>query len=517
MYAGLDEYNMGSSNKMNLVLFDDAVEHILRIGRCLKQPRGHIMLIGVGGSGKQSLLKLCSYMRSMEFRQLEITKGYGIDNFLEFMKELMKSSGVEGNGIAFVMTDTQIIDESFIENLNNLLNTGEIPNLMLPEDKDEIVNGVRPLCAERKIIDTVDNINALFIDRVRELLHICLCMSPVGNTLRIRCRQFPSLVNCMTLDYFSSWPEQALLDVSTMKLADLEDVSDEVRQGLALMCMKIHRSVEVTSDQFFAELRRKVYTTPKSYLDLISLYDKVLAQKREIFHQNKNRLSIGLKKLNDTNSEIAILSENIKEMTPKLEAKNEELEVALVVVNADKEVAAEKEKLVSAEAEIVNKKATESQGIADECQVILDAAMPTLNAAKKALSELDSKMITEVKGFKTISPMVLMVVQCVSLLLGDNKKEWKDIQKVTLGNVSEFMNRLVNYDVKKTKEAVWKKARDNFIHKPEFEPENIKQSSVAAATLAVWCSACSKYQTIVKEVTPKQEKLAAAKAVLKEA
>lgn len=112
-------------------------------------------------------------------------------------------------------------------------------------------------------------------------------------------------------------------------------------------------------------------------------------------------------------------------------------------------------------------------------------------------------MITEVKGFTTISPAVLMVVQCVSLLLGDNKKEWKDIKKVTLNNVGEFMNKLMNYDVKKVKEAIWKKARDNFINKPEFEPESIKNSSVAAATLAVWCVSCSKYQAIVKEVVPK--------------
>jgi len=159
-------------------------------------------------------------------------------------------------------------------------------------------------------------------------------------------------------------------------LADLEDVSDEVRKGLATMCMKIHRSVEETSDQFFSELRRKVYTTPKSYLDLISLYEKVLNQKRDLFHKNKNRLAVGLKKLQDTNNEIAILSENIKEMTPKLEAKNEELAKALVVVSADKEIANEKEKIVSAEAEIVDKKATESKAIADECQTILDAAMP---------------------------------------------------------------------------------------------------------------------------------------------
>jgi len=57
------------------------------------------------------------------------------------------------------MTDTQIIAESFVENLNNLLNTGEIPNLMIPEDKEEIVNAVRPLCQKLKIVDTMDNIN----------------------------------------------------------------------------------------------------------------------------------------------------------------------------------------------------------------------------------------------------------------------------------------------------------------------------------------------------------------------
>jgi dynein heavy chain len=104
------------------------------------------------------------------------------------MKGLMKESGINGKGISFVMTDTMIINESFIENLNNLLNTGEIPNLMLPEDKDEITNGVRPVCQEKKILDTLDNINALFVARVRENLHICLCMSPVGETLRVRCR-----------------------------------------------------------------------------------------------------------------------------------------------------------------------------------------------------------------------------------------------------------------------------------------------------------------------------------------
>jgi len=79
LHGSLDEYNMSNSSKMNLVLFDDALEHILRIGRVLKQPRGHIMLIGVGGSGKQSLIKLCTYMRAMNYKSIEITKNFNTD------------------------------------------------------------------------------------------------------------------------------------------------------------------------------------------------------------------------------------------------------------------------------------------------------------------------------------------------------------------------------------------------------------------------------------------------------
>jgi len=140
---------------------------------------------------------------------------------------------------------------------------------------------------QRKIPDSLDNINALFVNLVRENLHICLCMSPVGETLRVRCRQFPSLVNCCTLDWFSRWPEKALLFVSTEFLKDLSDTTDEVKEGLAEMCMKIHTSVEEMSEAFFESLRRRVYTTPKSYLDLIALYIKVLEIKRTEFQKNK--------------------------------------------------------------------------------------------------------------------------------------------------------------------------------------------------------------------------------------
>jgi len=135
------------------------------------------------------------------------------------------------------------------------------------------------------------------------------------------------------------------------------------------------------SEQFYESLRRRVYTTPKSYLDLISLYLKVLEAKRHEFNTNKNRLAVGLKKLNDTNTNIAELKIKLADMQPKLKVKNEELAVALEVVNRDKAIADEKEKVVSAEAEIVNKKATEAKAIADDAEADLAAAKPELEAA----------------------------------------------------------------------------------------------------------------------------------------
>jgi len=81
----------------------------------------------------------------------------------------------------------------------------------------------------------------------------------------------------------------------------------------------MHLSVEQASVDFWDSLRRKVYTTPKSYLDLINLYIKVLEQQRADFHLNKSRLANGLNKLNSTNQNIAELNEKLTIMQPILE------------------------------------------------------------------------------------------------------------------------------------------------------------------------------------------------------
>ncbi len=180
----MDDYNFSplTKSKLNLVFFDDAINHILRISRVLRQPRGNLMLIGVGGSGKQSLTKLASFLLSYTISQIEISKDYGLEKFREFLKDLLINTGVQGKHVTFLFTDTQIINELFLEDINNMLNSGEVPNIWENADeKGKIVESVRPIHISMKRPDIPDLIYNTFVERVRDRLHIVLCMSPVGN------------------------------------------------------------------------------------------------------------------------------------------------------------------------------------------------------------------------------------------------------------------------------------------------------------------------------------------------
>lgn len=105
------------------------------------------------------------------------------------------------------------------------------------------------------------------MESVRENLHTILCMSPVGEALRVRTRKFPSMINCCTLDWFSSWPKDALIEVANKFLNEVELPNIELKNNLTIMCMQVAIDVAECCDRFYKELRRKVYTTPKSYLD----------------------------------------------------------------------------------------------------------------------------------------------------------------------------------------------------------------------------------------------------------
>ena len=204
----LAEYNEGNP-VMNLVLFQQAMDHVTRIARIIDLPAGNAMLVGVGGSGKQSLAKLASFICGYEVFMIQITGSYGLADLKENLLSLYTKAGVKGVPVSFIMTDTQIIDERFLVYINDLLSSGYIPDLFAPEDKEAMANAVRNEVKQAGIVDSAENCFSFFIQKVRKYLHVVLCFSPVGDKFRVRARQFPALINNTVFDYFLPWPQGA--------------------------------------------------------------------------------------------------------------------------------------------------------------------------------------------------------------------------------------------------------------------------------------------------------------------
>ena len=159
-----------------------------------------------------------------------------------------------------------------------------------------------------------------YVQLVRENLHVVLAMSPIGAGFRNRCRMFPSLVNCCTIDWFNAWPEDALYSVAHRLLNDKAELGlASYIDPLCKAAVNIHRTVEIQTERFYRELKRQNYNTPTSYLELIRLYLDILGKQRDVISGNEGRYKGGLQKLAETEKMVNDLQERLTEMKPFLE------------------------------------------------------------------------------------------------------------------------------------------------------------------------------------------------------
>lgn len=508
----LDEYNMTFPSRMHLVFFRDAISHVARICRVLSQPRGNALLVGVGGSGRQSLTRLATFICGYTCFSIEMTRGYGPADFHESLRGLLLQAGCEDRHVTFLFSDTQIAHECFLEDINNLLNSGQVPNLFEPEDTERILNAMRPLASKKGRSEARDDLLSMFTERVREQLHIVLAFSPIGSAFRARCRQFPSLVNCCTIDWFDAWPQDALYSVARFFLIqnDQNLGIEAYVDPLCQMCVHIHKSVEESSVSFRETLGRYNYTTPTSYLELIRTYKTMLAQQREAVSHRLSRYQNGLAKLQETEEVVAGLQQTLTELVPNLAKAQQDTSDLLERLAADQKVAdAAKDVALTDEAK-AQKVAEEVNLIKNECQADLDEAMPAFESAVQALDLLDKKSIQEVKSFAQPPELVAFTMEAVCILLGV-KADWASAKKVL--NDLNFLQRLIDFDKDNIDPKKIRKLA-KYINEPDFNAEKMKSVSTAACSLCMWVHAIVKYDSVCKNIAPKKAKLAEAEANL---
>ncbi|XP_042635783.1 dynein axonemal heavy chain 17 [Catharus ustulatus] len=515
----LDSYNEVNA-VMNLVLFEDAVSHICRISRILESPRGNALLVGVGGSGKQSLARLAAHISNLSVFQITLRKGYGIPDLKMDLASQYIKAAVKNIPSVFLMTDSQVAEESFLVVINDFLASGEVPGLFQDTDLETIMGSMRPQVKSLGMEDTKENCWKLFIEKVRRQLKVVLCFSPVGSTLRVRARRFPAVVNCTAIDWFHEWPEDALVSVSSRFLEETPDIEPEVKASISQFMSFVHTSSKEMSKIYLAVERRYNYTTPKTFLEQIKLYQNLLADKRSKLSASIDRLEKGLMKLQSTASQVDDLKAMLAVQEIELKQKNEDTDKLIHVVGVETEKVS-KEKAIADEEELkveaINKMVAEKQRA---CASDLAEAEVVLSAAREALDTLNKYNLTELKSFGAPPPEVVNVMAAVLILTAENGKIPKDKSwtagKVKIGKIDTFLASLKNYDGENIPEPCLK-AFEPYRKDPSFNPEFIKSKSTAAAGLCSWCLNMVRFYEVHCTVKPKRQAVADADAELAEA
>uniref|UniRef100_A0A1A9VM43 AAA+ ATPase domain-containing protein n=1 Tax=Glossina austeni TaxID=7395 RepID=A0A1A9VM43_GLOAU len=510
------------SGHMNLVLFEDAMKHLCRINRILESPCTNALLVGVGGSGKQTLTRLASFISSLSIFQVQIKRGFCSQDMKDEMAALYMKVGLKNIATVFLISDTQIPDESILIYINDFLASGEIPDLFSDDQLESIMNTIRGEVKQSGILDIKENCWRYFVMKVRRLLKVVLCFSPVGHSFRRRARKFPAIIKHTSIDWFHEWPDSALESVSQKFLNEVSEniLPHNFIKPISKFMAYVHGTVNQISKVFKQNEKRFNYTTPKTFLEYIFLYRKLLIDTSDEYTKRINRLESGMAKLAECSLQVEILKDQLATQQIQLNAKNSAADKLIGVISSESEkvgneknIASEEEKRVKIiEEDVLIKTKT--------CEEDLRKAEPALVAAQAALNTLNKNNLTELKSFGSPPKAVVNVCAAVMVLLAVNGKiphnrSWK-AAKLMMVRVDQFLNDLINYN----KENIHPNIIDlleKYLEDPEFNPDKVVQKSVAAAGLCAWVINIYRYYQIFLFVGPKQRALKDSQEELKNA
>jgi len=351
-----------------LVLFNEVLDHVLRIDRIFKQPQGHLLLIGVSGAGKTTLSRFVAWINGYSVFQIKVHNNYSSQDFDDDLRNVLRRSGTKGEKIVFILDESNVLDSGFLERMNTLLANGEVPGLFEGDEYSTLMTQCKE-GAQRDglMLDSSEELYKWFTNEVMRNLHVVFTMNPSQDGLKSRAATSPALFNRCVLNWFGDWSHSAYYQVGkefTIKI-DLEK-SDYIapenfksvyessvtnpyhREAVISTFVQIHESLHQANLRLQKKGTRTTTITPRHYLDFINHFAKLYNEKRSELEDQQVHLNIGLSKIRETVEQVEELQKSLAVKRTELEKKNNEADKKLKQMMNDKQEA-EKKKVDSEE------------------------------------------------------------------------------------------------------------------------------------------------------------------------
>ncbi|XP_055707524.1 dynein heavy chain, cytoplasmic isoform X3 [Phlebotomus papatasi] len=509
-----------------LVLFDEVLEHVLRIDRIFRQPQGHLLLIGVSGAGKTTLSRFVAWMNGLSVFQIKVHNKYTSEDFDEDLRSVLRRSGCKDEKIAFILDESNVLDSGFLERMNTLLANGEVPGLFEGDEYTTLMTQCKE-GAQREglMLDSSDELYKWFTQQVMRNLHVVFTMNPSTDGLKDRAATSPALFNRCVLNWFGDWSESALFQVGkefTIRV-DLEKpnwsppdffpsacplipATPNHRDAVINACVYVHQTLHKANARLAKRGGRTMAITPRHYLDFIHHMVKLYNEKRSDLEEQQLHLNVGLNKIAETVEQVEEMQKSLAVKSQELQAKNEAANAKLKQMFKDQQEA-EKKKVQSQEIQI--QLAEQTVQIEEKRKrVMADLALvePAVVDAQLAVKSIRKQHLVEVRSMANPPAVVKLALESICLLLGENASDWKSIRAVIMRE--NFINSIVsNFSTEDITDDVREKMKTRYLSNPEYNFEKVNRASMACGPMVKWAIAQIEYADMLKRVEPLRDEL----------
>ncbi|KNC52665.1 dynein heavy chain domain-containing protein [Thecamonas trahens ATCC 50062] len=526
--AAKTEYNSMHSAQLDVVLFQNALEHVVRLVRAIDQERGHALLLGTpGGSGRKSLTRLAAALCDYDLFTIELKSKYSRNEWHEDLRTVLKLAGAEGEPVVFLFDEAQAIDEAFLEDLDNILHNGDVPNLFGSDDMEIISRSVTAALQAKGGASAT-------VGLTREAVYQEF-VSRVGPTsiLSSRLRDFPSLVTACTLDWYGPWPIEALHAVGTatlehtpFRVGEGERVPQAEAFGLLSSVVEVavgmHSSMVQLAEEYTLS---QLYVTPSRFVELLKFARDSYMAARQSLQNEVGRFRSGLAQLGKVEALVATLQEDLSTKLPVLSKTRTEVEALIETLTVNQAEA--KKTKAAVESEEVQAQAEQKvcEQMVERTEAELSEALPELEAAQRALQELRPSDIVEIRSMQHPPPGMTIAIEAVCILLGHRPKmvagprpgsKVPDYWPVARSLMADgFVKKLLGFEPESITAATVARL-EPYITNPKFATAKMAKISVPCAKMTDWVTSMYKFYFVNERVKPLRAEAEGAKVSLDE-